>query len=273
MSSLTTTARPTAPPPHPFAGELATSRPAGAPGRFVCAAGEYAVPIAYRGVRTFLATFAAPRAALQELLPAGVTARRLYGAMGGLVVQLVDLPDTSIGPYDEAMIGVLADDEYAWPAAGGDGYAWEPPPCYALWLAVSTPLAMLSGQASWGYPKTLADTRWSVHGERVSGAVVQGGRTILACEATRALDAERGLIHMRSLTHRGGELCRTSIRGHCSYAVADTASCELRFLPGSRITETLAQLPPLGAAFSTAYLWNYDYLLEAPLPAAAPSEK
>lgn len=253
---------------HPFAGELALAQPTGRPHHYTSVAGDYSLPIEYRGVRTFLVTFPVPLAVLGELLPSGMKPRRLYGSDGGLVLQFVDAPDTSIGPYNECILSVIVEDAYRWPRCEVP-VDWEPPVCYAVWLAVSMPLALYSGQAIWGFPKTLADTRCSVNQERFSATVVQDGRTIISCEGTRSLDGERGVVRMRSVTYLRGDVCRASVHGHCTFAATLPGDCRLKFYPGSQISsklsELLAPLPPLDAPFSVHYLWNHDYLLTAPI--------
>jgi hypothetical protein len=250
---------------HPFSGPPLEATPVkGRRDLYRTAAGDFSVPIQYRGVRTFLVTVPAKLAALREIVPAGVEVRRLYGEYGGLIVQFVDMPNTSIGPYNECTVAVLARDRHPWPEPAGE-IAWSPPPCYALWLSVSSEIARHSGQAIWGYPKTLGETLFDVEGQRFRGAVRIDGRTVITCEGPLPEQSERATIYMRSLTHLRGGLCRTAIHGECTYAASEPGRADLRFMPGSRISETLLGLPRLPEPASTVYVSEYDYELCYPL--------
>ena len=250
---------------HPFAGSMARATAIdGSRGAYRTAVGDFTVPIHYRGVRTFLVTMPAKLASLQLLMPADVRARRLFDDYGALVVQFVDLPNTSIGPYTECTVAVIAEDSYRWPRPAVD-LAWEPPPCYALWLAVSSKLAQHSGQAIWGYPKTLAETTFEVEAGRFRGQVHMNERIIIECDAQLPTDEEHANIHMRSLTHLRGELCRTSIDGACVLAASEPGNCQLTFHQGSRISEALKTLALAAEPVSTVYVHKYDYLLGYPL--------
>jgi hypothetical protein len=253
---------------HPFVGEMAVAQPTGRPHHYTSPAGDYRVPIEYRGVRTFLATFPVPLDVLRAILPSDVKPRRLHGSAGGLVIQLVDAPDTSIGPCNECILSVIVEDDHRWPHDEAP-VDWAPPVCYIVWLGVDAPLALYSGQSIWGFPKMLAETRYAVDQERFSATVAHDGRAILSCEGTLPLDGEPGVVCLRSLTHLHGELCRVAVYGRCMSAVAQPGDCRLRFHPGTKISATLsALLAPqalLDAPVSVHYLRDHDYRLNAPV--------
>src|SRR4051812_660183 len=111
----------------------------GEPGRYRSSAGTFSVPIRYTNARSLLVTQLAPLSALRELLPEGIKPRRVFGAYGALAVQFSCFPETTIGAYDECIIAVVAEDSRRWPAPHLD-LAWDAPPCYSIWLAVSSEL-------------------------------------------------------------------------------------------------------------------------------------
>jgi hypothetical protein len=249
---------------HRFAGPMATATKTAVPGRYACSAGELVVPITYRRTRSVIVTVPAPLESLKALLPPSIRPRRLYGPYGSLVVQFVDLVDTTIGPYTESVVAVVAEDSFEWPAPPDDT-AWDPRPCYAIWLSVSNELARVSGQAIWGYPKTIGDVEFRVEGADFYGRVMQGGNTILDCKAKCSLDSERSVIRMRSLTHLEDRTCRTITQGPCLLTPTHTEPGELRVFPGSPITEALASVVFRADEMSTIYIRDYDYELGHPI--------
>lgn len=251
---------------HPLVGTMAGAESV-APGRFRTYAGELSLPIRYHGARTFLCTLPAKRSALNQLLPPGLTARRLYADNGALVIQFLDMPSTTIGPYRECVIGILCADDDGWPAPEEPG--WRPGPCFALWLCVTTPIACASGQAIWAYPKVLADTGFTVQDRDFHGWVHMDGQLALECHAQVPKESEHVTIEMRTLTTCRSEILRTVIRGEADVSLEEQGPCRLAIHPGTRISDLLGSLSIGADPVHRVYLTSFDYTLEAPLASGA----
>lgn len=250
---------------HPFAGPMASAeRVKGKENIFRTDAGDFEVPIEYFNVRTFIVSFSMKLEALRGLLPSDVRPRRLYGDYGALIVQFADIPNTSIGSYNECIVSIMADSGFDWPSIEKEAI-WNPPPCYAIWLSVSSKIAQKSGQAIWGYPKVIGDTSFRIDEKRFFGQVTVGDTIIISCSAALPENHDNGYIYMRSFAHREGVLCYTTISGDCQYSADEPGDCELHFYPGTVFSTRLCDMPKLTQPSSTVYLSNYTYKLDYPI--------
>lgn len=236
----------------------------GEPGRYRSRAGAFSVPIRYTDARSLLVTQLAPLSALRELLPEGVQPRRVFGTYGALAVQFSCFPQTTIGAYDECIIAVVAKDQRHWPAPRVD-LTWEAPPCYSIWLAVSSELALVSGQALWGYPKAIGETSLECSGDTLRAQVRVAGRPIIECVVARPAGLEPSNIRLRSVSYVRGQLRRTAVYGQCNLGALSDVPGELVFSPGARVSETLAALPREAGLASVMHLTGFDFTLPLPL--------
>lgn len=243
---------------HTFAGAMVApvlpGAQGGAPGH---------PPIDYDGVRMVVASLPAPLEALGQLLPHGLRPRRLYGRFGCLAIQFVSMPKTSIGPYEEAVVSIVCQDEFSWPQQT-EPVDWRPSPCLPLWLSVTTPTARDSGQRYWGYPKVMAPTRLDVTPKGVVGSVatVAGLDIRLAAPAPGPFDD--GAIEIRSLTQMADGLWKTSLGGKARIAETNDVPVELYWGRRTAISRRLAELEIVPHAVSVMHVEDFSYALEAP---------
>ena len=124
---------------------------------------------------------------LAPMLPPPLTPRRLYGSTGGLSIQFLDIPDSTIGPYRECTLSILCKADQAWPDSGA---SWRSLPGFPIWIAVTSVLARLYGREVWAYPKYVGDVEFAIEGEHFRGAAVGPDQTRVECSATLPSDLE-----------------------------------------------------------------------------------
>lgn len=247
-----------------FIGPMAPAVPdPGRRGEYVSDAGHYRVPIQYEGVRTWIGAFPAALDGLQPLLPPGLQAQRLRGDRGLLVVQFVDMPNTTIGPYREVGIGIPVRRKAAWPDAPADA-VWSPPPMFTIWLPVTSRLARDSGRAIWGYPKTIADVEFHASAERFRGRLLLDSRLLLEVDAPCDAHEEHGTIQMRSVTVLGSQLAHTTITAPAKVARAEDCAASLQIHPGSVVTDLLCEIDVAPEPVDATFVRDFAYELAAP---------
>jgi hypothetical protein len=250
----------------PFVTDWTVAERLEVPGRLRCGRTEVELPIRYCGVRTVLVTIPARRSDLQALLPDGVRARRLREDDGALVIQFVDMPTTTIGAYRECAISVVVNDTYDWPAA--EDAEWRPPPCYALWLSVTTEAARESGQAIWGYPKEVAPTEFDITSDRFQGNVALSGGGRIRATGLFPTSSERGRVQMRVVTGGAGvPLRRSVIEGIGKIALAGESAprLQIELTPGHAVTNVLQRIRWSLEDAEIISIDDYEYALDAPL--------
>jgi hypothetical protein len=253
----------------PFVGPMARAeRLVDSDHRYRVASGEVQLPIQYDEAHTVLVILPASLGALQSLVPAPLRPQRLHGDRGALILQFVDMPRTTIGPYRECAVSVALREDRAWPEA--TDIDWRPSPSYVLWLSVTSAIARDSGQAVWGYPKVVADTQFTLAEGRFRGHVDLGNGAVIACAGKAPRTEEWSSVQMRAITGRGDSMLRSVIagRGHVAEAAAEEGDVDLELTGGSPITDALLGMD-LGPAAGITVVEKYTYALTAPLPARA----
>jgi hypothetical protein len=246
---------------HPFAGPmLAPVRP----GAFAPNPQPMPLPpIAYRGVDMVAVSLAAPLDRLQDLVPAPLRARRMYGRYGCLALQFVRMPDTTLGPYQECVVSVACEDQTSWPEPQAHA-DWRPLPCYPLWLSVTTTAARDFGQRHWGYPKVLAPTEFAVSDENAAGMVKAVGGLDIHLSTRVEREVEPAALQIRSLTLMGEEVWKTDIRGQARLSQLAGVEVDLYLGRRTKISRLLADLGIVREALSVVYVEDFDYELASP---------
>lgn len=232
--------------------------------RYRAPSGEFQLPIAYESARSVVVVVPAPLEALQAVLPSEVRARRLRGDEGAMIMQFVDLPNTSLGPYRECIVGVMAQHK-EWPDAE---FEFRSPPCYALWVPVTSPLARDAGHAIWQYPKEVTEIDVSfVDGGPFHAHVRSPSGGALECSGMAPRALEKTTISMRVLTGRGASLVRSVSLGNACMGQLDGAETKLtvNVTPGGPFTDWMARIPlRVEDATVTAFV-EHSFVLPRPL--------
>lgn len=239
------------------------------PGEYTCESGRFQIPIVYKGVRTWIGAFPAALDRVQALLPRGVAAQKFEGDRGLFVVQFVDMPNTTIGSYREVGMGIPVRKMSGAPPTPSDAI-WSPPPVYIVWLPVTSRLARDSGQAIWGYPKTVAEVEFETQQDRFCGRLLLDGKLLLEVDASIAGTPESGVIHMRSVTEIGTRLAQTRITAPATITQYSQFEPCLDIHPGSAVTDVLCQLGVETRPVASTFVCDFDYELTAPDIGSAP---
>ena len=113
-------------------------------------------------------------AAVTGHLPAGVLPEGLDTAPDPMLTAVfADYPDTTIGPYREAIVLVGC----SWRGAIG---------LYCPFIYVDSDAAMAAGREVWGFPKKLADIELDVSGDTVRARLSRLGSDLLVLEGDAA---------------------------------------------------------------------------------------
>jgi hypothetical protein len=225
-------------------------------------AGPLSLPVVYRDGSFFGVFFRADLTRATTLLgPSGLTP---WPVLGRALVLLIafEYRDTSIGPYHEVGLAVLARRPGAQPSLLR--YLRDPraQPEQGLWvvnLPVDTEIARAGGVDVWGYPKycTPIETRFGAEGVRVS----LGDELELSCEGGGGLE-QAGLPFV-TMTRHDGVLVRTIVEVSSRARWSFGGKTSLR-LKGDG--PTAASLRTLGLDGATPLATFRDDALRATLP-------
>ena len=151
------------------------------------------------GARMVAVVAEVERKRLAALLPASLEPRRLYGAMGALSLQFIDIPESPLGPYRECTVSVLCKDTLAWPEPTTPD-TWRSMPGFPIWIGVTSERARHFGREVWQYPKYLADVDIQLDGTSFRARVSHPDGVCIRCTATLPTDLERQAVEFRSLS-------------------------------------------------------------------------
>ena len=202
--------------------------------------GAVELPIAYYDSSYYLATFQVPVApARQQLAGTGlepvVVKRRAV-----VTLSFFKYRDTSIGPYHEVGMAVLAVPQGQPAELSSLGELVERPQqttdtgFYVLDLPVSTPLACAAGRDIWGFPKFVTQLPISLDDKHFSAEVLDpDGASIMSLAGELGYSADtllpgRDLITFSRLD---GQLLRTHIRSRYQCQTHGGGTVQLRIGP------------------------------------------
>jgi hypothetical protein len=224
--------------------------------------GPIELPILYREASAIAGIFAIDAAPASAALPGRLSPVRLTRRRGVLVVWCFDYQDTSIGPYGEVAIGILASARPLPPLLGvlGErrltGVA-----LYIRHLPVTTSIALEAGQRLWGYPKFLADIRFADGDLRRTCELSEGGRSILSFTAPEAGRATEESRPYRTYSMREGKLLRTSFLTQSRVRVSHLGQAARLELGDHPIAREIASWCPSARPLETRFVEHMQSIL------------
>ncbi len=208
--------------------------------------GRVELPIIYRDATATTAVFAVePDAARRLLEPSGLVPLIFRRRRAAVAISWFDYRDTSIGPYHELSIAVLAHhplDEPRYPLLGvlrGRGVVGG----HILHLPVTTQIACAGGRELWGYPKFVAEMPIEMTSGRMQAALVHEGQRVLSMRVPVPGGPGLPMPDLNTLSVHEGRLLRTRIATHCRTRVARGGGVQLTLdQPEHPVCRTLAAL-------------------------------
>ncbi len=208
--------------------------------------GRVELPIEYRDATATTAVFAVqPERARPLLHDSGLVPLLFRGRTAAVAISWFDYRDTSIGPYHELSIAVLAHHPLDAPRSallgllrGGGAVGG-----HILHLPVTTEIACAGGRELWGYPKFVAEMPIGVSGGRMEGALVHDGQRVLSMQIPVPGGPGLPMPDLNTLSVLDDRLIRTRIATHCRTRLARGNGVELVLeQPGHPVCRTLASL-------------------------------
>lgn len=208
--------------------------------------GRVELPIQYHDATATTVVFAVDPGRARPLLePSGLVPLLFRGRTAVVAMSWFDYRDTSIGPYHELSLAVLAHhplDAPRYPLLGlmrDRGVVGG----HILHLPVTTEAAWAAGCELWGYPKFVAELPIEVTGRRVEAALVHEGKRVLSMRMPLPGGPSLPLPGVTTLSVLDGKLVRTRIATRCGTRMARGKGVELALeQPGHPVCRTLAAL-------------------------------
>jgi hypothetical protein len=203
------------------------------------------IPVSYSGATVVAAVYLIRASTAHELVDCPkLHPLILPGNRSVSVITMFDFKASSIGPYKELSIGILASttsislrtvlSALSGPAPIG---AW------VLELPVSSPAACRGGIELFGYPKSLAciDVH-DVH-NKYSYSVRDEGREVVSCELTLGRGVRLPIRQLVTYSKLGGDLLETKIPVSWHPTLSSGRGVRMRLgTPGHRVRDTIARL-------------------------------
>jgi hypothetical protein len=216
------------------------------------AEGDAELPIAYYDSSQYLAVFQADAAAAQRALQGTGLEPVLARRKAIVTLSFFKYRDTSIGPYHEVGLSVLAVPEGRQLALKSLTDLWQNPGAaagsasFVLDLPVSMPVACAAGREIWGYPKFVTQMPIELDGDDFCGRVLDPeGSLIMQLSGQRGYGAGDEIpgTDLVTFSHRDGQLLRTRVRVRCRYTSSGGGSLTLEIGDSPhRMADNLRQL-------------------------------
>ncbi len=208
--------------------------------------GRVELPIEYRDATATTVVFPVEPARARPLLePSGLVPLVFRGRTAIAAISWFDYRDTTIGPYHELSLAVLAHhplDKPRYPLFGmlrNRGVVGG----HILHLPVTTEIAWAGGRELWGYPKFVAELPIEISGQRVEAALVHEGKRVLSMRIPVPGGPSLPQPGVTTLSVLGGKLLRTRIATSCRARLARGEGVELALeQPAHPVCRTLAAL-------------------------------
>jgi len=208
--------------------------------------GRVELPIEYRDATATTAVYAVDPARARPLLEeSGLVPLLFRGRTAAVAISWFDYRKTSIGPYHELSIAVLAHHPLDAPRSAlvgvlrGRGAVGG----HILHLPVTTEIACAGGRELWGYPKFVADMPMAMSGGRMEGALVHEGQRVLSMRIPVPGGPQLPMPDLNTLSVLDDRLNRTRIATNCRTRLAWGSGVELALeQPGHPVCRTLAAL-------------------------------
>lgn len=169
-------------------------------------------PVVYRNSRAAAAFFLVPLDLAQDLLQDTALHAVGFGKFGVLNATWFDYAESSIGPYHEFSLGVVASTErqrlqQAASLLRGKARLGS----FVLALPVDSEVARAGGLEHFGLPKTLAEFRLNWSRSRLTAALAQDGNTIVSMDLPLGLGLPVQVRDLVVFSKRAGRLVTTTI--------------------------------------------------------------
>lgn len=222
--------------------------------------GTVEMPIRYYDASAVTLLYRVPEGAAAPLLePHGLRAMSDRKGRATVAVTWFDYRRTSIGPYNELAVTVMAAPSSArrgglrdllspYGLAGG----------FIVHLPVTTPIANAAGREIWGYPKIVAEMPVDFRNEVMVASLSHEGRRVVSAR----VPLQRGVMvptpDISTLSVQGGRVIRTTIRTRCPITLTRGKGAQLTVeAPDHPVGYALEQLRV--GEHPTAVLWTHRF--------------
>jgi hypothetical protein len=234
--------------------------------------GEVEFPLFYTDATCTSVFYAANlRVATALLRPHGVSPARVSGGRALLGITWFEYRATSIGPYNELGISVLASSGVERTPrlplmrvlAGDPRLAF-----FVLHLPVTTEIARVGGVEVYGFPKTLNELPIEWDEDRLTAALFDQGRAVFEMNVPLGRGVSVGLMDLPTYSTLDGHLMRTVVATDCRARLFRSPRATLVTMqPEHPIARTLAALEPDRRPRAVLHVPKLRSRLPLPVPA------
>lgn len=165
---------------------------------------EFKVPIRYRRLDCFFATFGVDAAAVKRLLPSPrLRPVPIWPGRCAVALNAFNYLDTDIGPYGEFSVGVPCSLQH--PAQSSTFGI------YIHRLPVTSELAKVAGIEVWGYPKFVCDMQFESTGLVHTVRLREDGKLILELSVKKAGLGLGTAVNLNTFSVKDGNIIQTRI--------------------------------------------------------------